>query len=450
MFLFQRIQILEKEYKKDFKGKEGDVSYIIGKEKKLLFGLGKESELTEEKLKRLVSFFVDVIKSKEEKIISIEFFSNMDEKIFASALAESLIMSNYIFSKYKKSIKKKTIDSANIIASSSCNSAVNRSIIIASNNIFVRDIINDSPSVMNTEAMEKVCKQIAKTNKTPITIIGDTELKKKNLNLIHAVGKGATIPPRLIIMEHIGNPKNKEKIAIVGKGITFDSGGINLKPSGHIEDMKCDKSGAASVLAIIKSLNELKSKVNVIAVMPFCENMIGPDSYKPGDILTAYDGTTVEVGNTDAEGRLVLGDAVAYVKKNYKPDMIIDIATLTGSAAHTFGDFASAAFSNDKKLMKMMFDAGEKTGERVWELPLYDDYVKDSEGPNADIMNVTLSRDYGAINGALFVKHFVGKTKWLHIDMAGPAFHDKKRWHYGIGASGWGVRIIMEFLRNFE
>ena len=435
------ILLFEESKTKDFDASEFSHMFVVDKEKKLLIGLGKKKDIDDEKVRRIGSSISDICRYHKQEKISIEF--EMMSK-YSKPLAEGMILSNYRFEKYKKE-KGKSLKEVVMINSKS--DVISKTKKICDNINFLRDVINDSPSIMNTDEMEKISKKVAKEAKLKLTILNHSMLKKKKLNLIDAVGKGANCPPRLVIMEYNNNPKAK-KIALIGKGITFDSGGINLKPSGYIEDMKCDKTGALTVMAVMKTVSELKMKVNVVGVMPFCENMIGPDSYKPGDFFIGYDGTTVEIGNTDAEGRMVLGDAISYTLKNYKPDTIIDFATLTGSAAGTFGDFVSALFTNDKNLGKKIFDSGERTFERVWELPLYEEYEKEIEPSFSDLTNSSPIRYFGAIEGALFLKKFAKKCKWAHIDMAGTAFYDKKRWYSGKGSTGWGVRLILDFLEN--
>ncbi len=237
---------------------------------------------------------------------------------------------------------------------------------------------------------------------------------------------------------------------MIGKGITFDSGGLNLKPTGFLETMKSDMAGAASVIYTMKTLCDLDINANVVAVVPLCENMIGPNSYRPGDVIKSYSGITVEVGNTDAEGRLVLGDAISYAKERFKPDNIIDLATLTGSIIATFGGYIIGLFTNDDQLAKDLHKAGESTYERVWRLPVYAEYVEEIKSEIADVNNISQSKYAGAINGAAFLAKFYGDSKWAHLDIAGMSWMEKKRFYLPRGATGAGVRLLANYFDVLE
>jgi leucyl aminopeptidase len=276
------------------------------------------------------------------------------------------------------------------------------------------------------------------------------------MGCILGVARGSSEEPKLVIMEYLGgtkgNPKGKKKIAVVGKGITFDSGGINLKPTGYIENMKDDKAGAAVVLGLMKILPKLGVKHHVIGVMPLTENMPGQSAQKPGDILTAYNKKTIEVVNTDAEGRLILADALSYVEKNYKPDAIIDLATLTGACIVALGYFAAGMLGTDEALIKKITLTGEKTGERVWELPFWDDYRELVKGDIADVNNSIKGAKYtpGTITGAAFISNFVEKTPWVHLDIAGPAWLESDSDYVPRGGTGYGVRLLSQLLVDWN
>ena len=251
-------------------------------------------------------------------------------------------------------------------------------------------------------------------------------------------------------MKYKGTSAKKDWIALVGKGITFDTGGINLKPSGHIETMRTDMAGAAACIYTMKAIAQMKLPVNVVAVIPLAENMISHTAYKPGDVFTAYNGKTVEIGNTDAEGRLILADALSFTEKTFKPKAMIDIATLTGACIVSFGEIVAAFLTNDEKLSSALIKASEITGERIWRLPLYKEYNEDIKSEIADIINVPAQRTAGTIIGATFLKNFVEKTPWVHIDIAGTAWYSKKRGYNPKNATGFGVRLLYEFVKNFS
>jgi leucyl aminopeptidase len=268
------------------------------------------------------------------------------------------------------------------------------------------------------------------------------------LNLLLAVGRGSSYSSRLIILEYDNNKSSGEHIVLIGKGITFDTGGLNLKLSTHILDMKCDMAGAATVLGMLKTASELKIKKNIAAIIPTCENMIGPNAYKPGDIIKSYSGKTVEVIDTDAEGRLVLADAITYAVKHLKPTYILDFATLTGSIIRTFGGFVTGLFSNNDLLAEKIFHAGEMTYERVWRLPVYDEYKELMKGEFSDLKNISKEEYAGAITGAAFLEEFVEKIPWAHFDIGGSAFFDKQKFYIPKGGTGIGIRLFVELLRR--
>ncbi|HLD83692.1 MAG TPA: leucyl aminopeptidase family protein [archaeon] len=410
-------------------------------------GTGDEKSLTAESVRRAVASAADRAASMKLKSFSVQFDAQkLGEFMMAGAVAEAAFLATYSFSKYKT--PKSTIERVSIRASDKCKDAVDRASIVCGNANLVKEWINDSPTLMNTAEMEKICREVCEKYGIRITVFGEKELKEAGMGMILAVGRGAASGPRMIVAEYNGNPPCSEKIALVGKGITFDSGGVNLKPTGFIETMKVDKAGALTVLAAMKAAAKLKLKVNVIGVMPFCENMIGPNSYKPSDILRSYSGKTVEITNTDAECRLILGDALAYAAK-HNPKCIVDVATLTGACITALGEFTAGLFSNGQILAKRLYDSGEATGERVWQMPLYSDYGKEMEGTISDLKNaVSGPKMHGAILGAAFLQNFVAEVPWAHIDIAGTAWWEKKRYYVPQGPTGWGVRLLVDFLEK--
>jgi leucyl aminopeptidase len=270
------------------------------------------------------------------------------------------------------------------------------------------------------------------------------------MGLILAVNKGSAKPPQLAVLKYRGDYQDKKFIALVGKGITFDSGGMNLKPSGHIEDMRTDMAGAAAAMYTLKSAAELKLARNLYAVLPLTENMLSNDSYRPGDVFTAYNGTTVEIGNTDAEGRLVLADALAFTEKILKPDCIIDIATLTGACLATFGELMAGYVTTDDGLGKVLEEAGAATGELIWRLPLIKDYEENVKSDIADICNISSEKNAGTIMGGIFLKNFVKTKRWAHIDIASTARATKPRGYRPKNATGFGVRLLVEAIISLK
>ena len=361
---------------------------------------------------------------------------------------EGAILGNYTFSKYlsKKPEELKTMD----IFSSSISKSVLTNIQYVCDGVYLaRDLVNDNAAVVTPEHLAAKGREFGKKPGFKVTVLNERELKKQKLGLLSAVGQGSPNPPRLIIIEYKGDPKTKKTSAIVGKGITFDSGGKNLKPSGHIETMRCDMAGAAAVLGTMNVISKLKPRINVIGVCAAAHNAIDSTSYFPGDVIRAYNGTTVEICNTDAEGRLALADAVAYTVKKYKPAELIDLATLTGAILITFADRIAGIFSNNDNLANKLLEAGSRTGESLWRLPVEQQYCDAMKGDISDLRNISkLSRGHASsITAAAFIKEFIAKTPWAHIDIAGTAFNTgEARGDIPKYATGFGVRLLVDYL----
>jgi len=264
-----------------------------------------------------------------------------------------------------------------------------------------------------------------------------------------SVASGSCQPPKFIVLEW--NPSGaSDTIAVVGKGITFDSGGISLKPSADMDKMKFDKSGACAVLGIMRAASELRLPLRVVGVIPATENLPGCAASKPGDLVRAYSGKTIEILNTDAEGRLALADALAYAEKQFKPSAIIDLATLTGACIIALGDCASGLLSNNPELAERLKSSGDYSGERVWELPLWEDYAEKIKSDFADLKN-TGDGTAGTITAAMFLKNFVSeKTAWAHVDIAGTAYTSKAKDIHAVGSTGLGVRLVTHLLKNWR
>ena len=318
---------------------------------------------------------------------------------------------------------------------------------ICEGTIFARDLINTPSNDKKPEQFTKIIADTAKKENLKVKIFDEKELKRKKFGAMLAVAAGSESKPRMIVLEY--NPKGAKKtVALVGKGVTFDSGGINLKPTGSLEEMKSDMSGAAAVAATLIALAKLKPKTKVIGIIPVVENMPSGNASRPGDIVKSYSGKTVEILNTDAEGRLILIDAISYVVKKYKPETLIDIATLTGACVIALGEKIAGVFSSDDELAQSIISSGEKTYERCWHMPLPDDYKEDLKSDFADLKNIAGSRWGGAITAALFLSEFVGDTRWAHIDIAGPSYMKKGNAYCGVGGTGFGVRLFCELLEK--
>jgi len=282
-----------------------------------------------------------------------------------------------------------------------------------------------------------------------LTEYNHDELKAKNFNLIYTVGKGSENKPKLAILEYKGDPENEKSIALVGKGVTFDSGGTNLKPTGSIETMKTDMAGAATIFAVVSALAENREKVNVYAYLPLAENTIGGSAYKPGDIIKSYSGKTVEILNTDAEGRLIMADALSFALEK-DPEIVIDIATLTGACVIALGSHCAGLISNRKFLAKNISDISYDISEDIWELPLYEGYKDRIKGKIADLQNISSKkREAGTTIAGLFLREFLDNYPWIHLDIAGTAFLEDEHPIFGNNASGFGVRLLYHFIKKY-
>ncbi|MBI4971263.1 MAG: leucyl aminopeptidase [Candidatus Omnitrophica bacterium] len=313
---------------------------------------------------------------------------------------------------------------------------------------FARDLGNEPANVMTPSRMVQEAVRVAKESGLKFEILDEHEIRKLKMGGILGVAQGSHEPPHLIILEkQVRNPK--KTICLVGKGITFDTGGISIKPAKDMEKMKYDMMGAAAVIAAMKAISQLDLPFHVIGITPVCENLPSQKPQRPGDVVIAYNKKSVEVINTDAEGRLILMDALSFAEK-FKPDAIIDLATLTGAVAATFGDKCIGLMSNDRKLVERVIEAGEKTSERCWELPLWEEYLDMIKGDIADFRNVG-SGFAGTITAGKFLEQFVpNDTPWAHLDIAGVAWSDSQKPFTPKGPTGAGIRLLIQLLRDWK
>ena len=370
------------------------------------------------------------------------------------ALAEGAVLGSYRFDQYKApekdkknaKLKQLTIFDASLPEAANL---VKTGQLRADGICLARDLGNQPGNVLTPVKLAKEAEKIAKKYRLPIQIMDEKTLKKEKMELLLGVAQGSREPARLIVAQY-RYPKAKDTLALVGKGVTFDSGGISLKPGAKMDEMKYDMCGAAAVLGAMEVIAQLKPKVNVVFVVPSVENMPGGQATKPGDIHTGCDGTTVEILNTDAEGRLILADALAWTVKKFKPAAIIDLATLTGSCLVALGKYASGLVTNSKPLQKQVIDASKRAGEGICPLPSFPEYELDLKSKYADIQNIG-GRYAGAITAGLFLKRFIKETPWVHLDIAGTAWDVQNIGHIpDTGATGAGVATLTEFVLNWK
>ena len=363
-------------------------------------------------------------------------------------VSEGIFLANYRFDVYKtvsnKDVKRTLIKKIDFIGvpKSTGQKEIDYVKNLASGVFLCRDLVNGNADDVTPEFLSKVAKSISDVKTESHS---KSWLEKEKMGLVLAVSKGSHNEPRFIIMQYKGSKNSKDHTVLVGKGITYDTGGLSLKPVTNMIDMKTDMAGAATVIGVLKALSLNKVPVNVTGIIPCCENAISATSFKPGDVYTSYSGKTVEITNPDAEGRLVLADAVAFANKTYQPNRIIDLATLTGAIDVALGKHAIGLFSNDDTLAKKLTTAGELAGERTWRLPLFDEYKEPLKSEIADIKNWG-SRSAGAIAAAKFIEEFVGETPWAHFDIASCAYlEDAPLGHLSRFATGIGVCLLVDF-----
>jgi leucyl aminopeptidase len=447
-----------------FKGKEGELLSLLTDAKLtaprlFLVGLGETSKLTLEKFRRAGAAAAKEANSSH--IRHMVFMLPLLEGPAAraevgGAIAEGAVLSLYKFDKYitekknrKGSVREITIADPDASRVQEVKKELHRVRITCEAVYMARDLANAPGSEMYPETLAEAAKAAAGRSNFTATVWDEKKIRREGFGGLLGVSSGSTRPPRFIILEYAPEGTAREPFVLVGKGVTFDSGGISIKPASGMSEMKMDMSGAASVIGAIEAAARLKLPVHLVGLIPATENMPGGSSMRPGDILTHYGGKTSEVDNTDAEGRLILADALAYAVKHYTALGIIDLATLTGACVVALGQHATGMMGTDEDLMAKLTQAGEKTFDRVWQLPLFEEYEKLVKSEVADVKNVG-GRWAGAITAACFLKKFVGDRKWVHLDIAGTAILEDALPYAPKGGSGAGVRLLVELFRTMK
>ncbi|MFQ5475005.1 MAG: M17 family metallopeptidase [Candidatus Nanoarchaeia archaeon] len=414
--------------------------------KVLLVNLGEQKKFSRDKLRKTAGSVVKYCKTQHINSFAVLYdFKKKDVRDFT----EGLLMGDYVFDDYKTKKdedKKKSIKRVTLLVKDlkSARRELDIGLALASGNLFARDLVNKPVSIADAAYMAKKARELAKMPNVSCKVLGDSELKKEKLNLILAVNQAAHEEAKLVVL-HYKKGGAKKPAVFVGKGVCFDAGGTNLKPSGYIEDMKEDMAGAAACLGLVKAVAMLKLNVNIMVVCPLVQNLLGGKAIKPSDIIKTASGKTVEIANTDAEGRLVLADALHYSLR-FKPEKIVNIATLTGAVMVALGDKAAAIMGTDKKLVDDLVSAGALVHERLWQLPLWEDYDDDVKSKVADIKNLGKEREAGVIAGGAFLKAFVEGAKWAHIDIGWTAYTKEGKGYMSYGATGFGTRLFVEYL----
>lgn len=439
---------------KDFKGKAGETQVVYWEgeiePRVLLLGLGAQGQVTLESIRRSFSSACKAAKSKKLKKVSFAFPSipKLKRSETLRAFFDGIFLSNYKFS-YASVSSESLLEEAVFLGLEKKEAELlSKWETIASGVFFVRDLVNANADEIIPEKIAAAAVALAKKSpQLTATIFNRKKLEAEKMGLILAVGRGASVDPCLVQLSYKGNPSSKEHIVLVGKGVTFDTGGLSIKPAEGMVTMKCDMAGAATVLSAVHTAAALKLKVNVTALAPCAENAVDAKSYKPGDVYTSYSGKTVEINNTDAEGRLVLADAISYAVKALKPSCVIDLATLTGAIVIALGEEMAGFFTHSELLSKELLSASATSGEMLWRMPMHTDYKESLKSDIADIIH-TGGRDGSSIKAALFLQEFAGEVPFVHIDIAGPAFLTKPKHYNPTKATGYGLRLLVDFLES--
>ena len=441
--------LLKKNLKNNIKKKEIFSFDISHNQKIIIYSINNNEDSYEKNGAKLYEFL------KKENLNKIYIYGDTIENLNNVKCLHELIhgmkLKSYTFDKYltKKNseiinvniISKKKIDYQLIKNLSSIEKGVN----------FTKDLVSEPGNVLHPDEYARRLTQLKKIG-LKVTVYNTNKLKRMKCNALLGVGQGSSRGSYIVTMEWKGNKKQKKPLAFVGKGVCFDTGGISLKPARFMEDMTYDMAGSAVVVGLLKSLALRKAKVNAIGVVGLVENMVSGNAQRPGDIVKSFSGKTIEVLNTDAEGRLVLADAITFTEKKFKPNFIIDLATLTGAIVVALGSEFAGLFSNDDKLSKQLYDAGDKVDEKVWRLPLHKNYDKLMNSKNADMQNINYVGGAGSTTAAQFLQRFIiNKTPWAHLDIAGMAFSKYAGSLNSSGATGYGVRLLNKFVEeNYE
>jgi len=373
-----------------------------------------------------------------------------DNSKILEQLCLGVLLSSYKFDNYKMVKSKEINDLKKITVVTEQNenfSKMFEEIKNLAQGVFrARDLVWQPPNILYPSTFADECKKLKKIG-LKVNVYNEQQLDKMGMSALLAVGRGSRKDSKVVVMEWLGGKKNTPPMAFIGKGVCFDSGGLSLKPPKSMEDMKWDMGGAATVTGLLESVALSKLKFNVIGVLGLVENMPDGDAQRPGDVVKSVSGQTIEVLNTDAEGRLVLADLLSWTEKKYKPKFMINLATLTGAMIVALGNIRAGLFSNDEKISKAIFDAGESTGEKVWAMPLDDDYDQLIKTEIADMKNIG-GPGAGSITAACFLKRHVEKTPWAHLDIAGVTWKNKSTPSIPYGGVGWGVRMLYHMIKQ--
>jgi leucyl aminopeptidase len=445
---------------REFEGRAGEVLVYhthgkVAAKRLLLVGLGKKHQVTLDGIRQALGHAVKRVRqSKAASFAAVvpavtpRGHSPLD---VAQAMTEGTILGNYQFTTYRSdngtpvNVEQMTILAQQKAQLRALSEGIRRGVATAEAAVLVRDLCNHPSNVMTPTRIANEAKKVAKEETLNLKILEQRDMEQLGMGALLGVARGSHEPPKFIILEYNGSKKKDERpVVFIGKTITFDTGGISLKPAENMEHMKADMTGGAEVLAAVRAAARLRLPLHLVSILPVAENMPGGRAMKPGDIVKTLSGKTVEVQNTDAEGRLILADALAYAQR-YNPAALVDIATLTGACVVALGQFAIGMFGTDAKLKAQVQRSGQKAGERVWEMPLWEEYFEQLRSDVADMRNIG-GRGGGMITAALFLSKFAGDGPWVHIDIASTDWSERERAYIPKGPTGIGTRLLIQYL----
>jgi leucyl aminopeptidase len=458
----KRYELQEQALKKDFRGEAHDLQmhYLSEGRRLFLLGLGEKTGFGDI-LKRFKSFsFKQQKKEGNPLCLDLSLYSGsgikMDQGLWLEAAVNGLSLGRYVIGSWKtdngKNGQGKQEDKVYVVSTDQkTGEYTNRGSILGDVQKRIMDLVNAPGNQKTPRFLAEWAANSAERYGIQAQIFDQKAAEKLGLHALLAVGKGSECPPYFVLLEY--HPETTAKgsphIGLVGKGVTFDTGGISLKNSTNLHYMKSDMGGAAAVFGAVEAAARLQLPIKISAAIPLADNAIGERAFRPGDVIQSYSGRTIEILDTDAEGRLILADGLHYLKRNYSPDILINLATLTGSSVRTFGYHCAALFSNNDELSVALRQAGDRSGERLWPLPLWDDYKEDIQSDMADVRNFSGKPIAGAISAAKFLEYFIDEhPRWAHLDIAGVAFGQSEL-SVQKSASGFGVRLLIDFFRSF-
>lgn len=434
-----------------FSGKKGEVCAIhdySNKTTTLLAGIGDGGMTNSENVRRAVAKLIQLAESKKIKTLGI-YLKGCPYEI-VQVVAETVVMSSYRYIEYLSNPVESNLKSVLIESDPETEIAVLEGRIIGQAVCTARNLVNEPSNVQTPEKLaDEVCK-LGKECGFEVEVYGPKDIHSFGMAALEAVGKGSPNPPRLIVMRYKGDPELDSTVGLIGKGVTFDSGGLNLKSGQRFITMKHDMAGGGTVIGAMCAIARLKRRVNVTAIVAAVENLISGIAYKPGDIIGSMAGKTIQVNSTDAEGRLTLVDAITYAIQKEHVSSIVDIGTLTGAARKIMGEFGAPVLGNSEKVWKKLEIAAERAGELVFRIPLVEDARSKMKGDVSDLVNTSLAETGGMVTAALFMDEFIDGTPWMHIDAAGPLWLDKDMPYTPKGGSGWGVRTLINYASSMQ